>query len=145
MILSFAKADVIKLVSLTKAATPGPVPYTGPDWESVLGASAKLRHEHGLMLVGDHGVYLMSNAPREEKPSVVYAQECDPTRLAFDDWWNVKNASFGCDDGAEFLSITAVEEWIAASGAHLRMRISSSDFMLLTSRMRPAKSREVAK
>lgn len=63
----------------------------------------------GLWLVGDDGVYLMpnttdgihhnNNAPRV----VVYAEECNPKTMHFDDWWAVKRATFGGDDGVEFI------------------------------------------
>jgi len=61
----------------------------------------------GLWMVGDHGVYLMANTkdgPREkarkkdDKAFVVYAKECNPDTMAFDDWWANKRASFGGDD-----------------------------------------------
>lgn len=63
----------------------------------------------GLILVGDQGVYLMSNAPLEAVRAagvshVAYAAEADPTTLPFDDWWETKRASFGPDDGTVFLS-----------------------------------------
>jgi len=63
----------------------------------------------GLWLVGDQGVYLMSNGnpdlrDEEKGRSVVcYADECNPETLEFDDWWENKRASFGGDDGVEFL------------------------------------------
>lgn len=62
-----------------------------------------------LVLVGDQGVYLMSNgADSEPDPHVVYAAECDPTKLEFDDWWGNKNASFGPDDGVELIPIDRI-------------------------------------
>lgn len=64
----------------------------------------------GLWLVGDQGVYLMSNAVLDEgeKPVVVYAAECDPTTMDFDEWWAAKNASFGGDDGVEFIDADTI-------------------------------------
>jgi len=66
-----------------------------------------------LWLVGDDGLYLMSNGepclPGETTKNLVcYAAECDPTKLAFDTWWLVKNAAFGGDDGAEFFEATDI-------------------------------------
>lgn len=63
--------------------------------------------EPGLWLVGDQGVYLMSNGDPGERTgkdslAVVYARECDP-RGNFDEWWAVKRATFGGDDGCEFI------------------------------------------
>ncbi|MBY0561507.1 MAG: DUF3085 domain-containing protein [Hyphomicrobium sp.] len=76
------------------------------------------RHkEPGLWLVGDTGVYLMSNGdpmlpdPKQPKRSLVaYAHECNPETMAFDDWWDAKRASFGGDDGVEFVPLASVPE-----------------------------------
>lgn len=63
----------------------------------------------GLMLVGDHGVYIISNASYDEViasgvPHVAYAAEVNPETMEFDAWWEAKKASFGSDDGADFLA-----------------------------------------
>lgn len=87
----------------------------------------------GLWLVGDRGIYLMSNAAIG-KPTVVYATECDPTKLPFETWWEVKQLTFGGDDGIEFISMEDIEALTAAAprpGArpHLfTIRISRSAF-----------------
>lgn len=75
----------------------------------------------GLWIVGDQGVYLMSNGnphfhnpnnPENPKSSfVVYAKECDPHKLPFDEWYENKRAAFGGDDGSEFISAETIEEW----------------------------------
>jgi Protein of unknown function (DUF3085) len=60
----------------------------------------------GFWLVGDHGVYLMQNGKGingAKSQPIVYADECNPDTLPFDEWWANKNASFGGDDGAEFI------------------------------------------
>lgn len=60
----------------------------------------------GLTLVGDQGVYLMSNGLPMEwddaagRARVVYALGINPDQQAFDDWWRAKNDLFGGDDGA---------------------------------------------
>ncbi len=73
----------------------------------------------GLWLVGDQGVYLMPNTTdgihsknrkKDEPLLVVYAQECDPTKLEFDTWWENKRASFGGDDGVEFFDLAAIKK-----------------------------------
>jgi hypothetical protein len=76
----------------------------------------------GLWLVGDNGIYLMSNGsppllhPHQDARHVVaYARECDPTRMDFDDWRAVKNASFGGDDGVEFLPLPDLQSAVAGS------------------------------
>lgn len=66
----------------------------------------------GLWLVGDHGVYLMSNGRPEMDKSgdqhVVYAETCNPETQDFDDWWFVKNETFGADDGVEFIALDGI-------------------------------------
>lgn len=80
-----------------------------------------------LWLVGDDGVYLMSNGlpalsgelmanggplpplfqgEGSPKNLVCYAREVDPTKLTMETWWAAKRASFGGDDGAELLLAT---------------------------------------
>lgn len=72
----------------------------------------------GFWIVGDQGVYLMGNGVSHKtrggrQQPVVYAEECDPTTMPFDDWWAYKNASFGGDDGAEFIPRKQVEDAVA--------------------------------
>ncbi len=71
----------------------------------------------GFWLVGDHGVYLMPNTTdgihhrklgKDDSRLVVYARECNPDTMAFDDWWDNKRASFGGDDGVEFLNVQEI-------------------------------------
>jgi len=60
----------------------------------------------GLWLVGDEGVYLMPNTEAQTR-TIVYANECNPAKS--DEWWHVKRATFGGDDGVEFISIEEIE------------------------------------
>jgi Protein of unknown function (DUF3085) len=62
----------------------------------------------GLWLVGDQGVYLMPNTT-STKRTIVYAHECDPTKLDFETWWANKRASFGGDDGVEFIGLKEID------------------------------------
>lgn len=63
-----------------------------------------------VMLVKDHGVYLMSEIG-ENKPNgggrqhVVYAVGCDPNVDDFDSWWNRAQVELGGDDFAEYFDI----------------------------------------
>jgi len=68
--------------------------------------------DKGFWLVGDQGVYLMPNTVSTEP--VIYARECDPVKLDFDTWWQNKRASFGADDGVEFLPMEVIENLAAA-------------------------------
>lgn len=76
----------------------------------------------GLWLVGDHGVYLMPNTTdgiyhaklgKDDRRLVVYARECNPDKMKFDDWWDNKRQSFGGDDGVEFLDLKEIQSLVA--------------------------------
>lgn len=65
-----------------------------------------------LWLVGDQGVYLMSNGSpidnvaKDGKPVtsfVAYAEGCNPNADDFDEWYDNKRSIFGGDDGADAL------------------------------------------
>lgn len=57
----------------------------------------------GLWLVGDEGVYLMSNGKLAagERPLLVYSDDCHP--LGNPDWYDYKRRHFGGDDSVEFI------------------------------------------
>jgi hypothetical protein len=101
MKLHFPWPQVAKALDEVRAAT-----VVKPLYEQVTGK--------GLWLVGDEGVYLMPNTEGEIR-TITYAKECDPTKLDFDEWWNVKRATFGGDDGVEFISIEEIERISARS------------------------------
>lgn len=62
----------------------------------------------GLWLVGDDGVYLMPNTTSKAR-NIVYARECDPTKLDFETWWENKRRGFGGDDGVDFIALENVD------------------------------------
>jgi hypothetical protein len=75
----------------------------------------------GLWLVGDRGVYLMPNTTdgihhaklgENDRRLVVYATECNPDTMAFDDWWANKRASFGGDDSIDFIDLAELDEMV---------------------------------
>ncbi len=57
----------------------------------------------GLWLVGDEGVYIMSNGklPEGTRALVIYAEQGHPKGDI--DWWDYKRRHFGADDGIEFI------------------------------------------
>ena len=65
-----------------------------------------------LMLVGDHGVYILSGHQRPEQPpfEVAYAKRLNPK--VDKDWYNRKGRLFGWDDGVEFIHILDAKEWV---------------------------------
>ena len=98
--------DVLALVDHAKGATK----FWHPYYEC---------NVPGLLLVGDHGVYLMSNGspglphPTKSTPErfrhfTVYALGMDPEHDP--DWWETRSHTYGGDDGCDFLPLDSVLE-----------------------------------
>lgn len=83
----------------------------------------------GLWIVGDHGVYLMSNVTSEEAKAapvahVCYADEVNPEKMPTEEWHDNKVVIFGGDDGVEFISAEELDG--ALEGDKLRCFMSPS-------------------
>ena len=122
MKLHFPWADVSKALDEVRSAT-GIRPLYGTDTGP------------GLWLVGDQGVYLMPNTTGTKR-TIVYARECDPTKLDFETWWANKRASFGGDDGVEFVDLKDIDRLVAPfrtakkQPRHMRIEITPGRFSL---------------
>ena len=81
-------------------------------------------------MVGDEGVYLLSNGKLAEgqRPLVVYAQECDPKTNP--DYWHYKRQHFGGDDGIEFLDAEMLIKLITGSPRATHLTIAMNDSSL---------------
>ena len=81
----------------------------------------------GVWLVGDEGVYIMSNGKLAEgqRPFVVHAEECDPKINP--DYWHYKRQYFGGDDGIDFLDAETLVKLIAAAPAATHLTIAMTD------------------
>jgi hypothetical protein len=81
----------------------------------------------GLWLVGDEGVYAMSNGKLAEsqRPLVVYAEECDPKTNP--DYWHYKRQHFGADDGIDFLDAKMLVTLITAAPDATDITITMTD------------------
>ncbi|MER8759466.1 DUF3085 domain-containing protein [Mesorhizobium sp. M0976] len=86
----------------------------------------------GLWLVGDQGVYLLSNGKLAdgERPLVLYSEECHP--IGNPDWFHYKQRHFGGDDGIEFID---AEQLIPLFDrnlrcTHLRVQLTETEVSL---------------
>lgn len=101
-------------------------PLTVSDLTRPTGADADVgKVPAGLWLVGDQGIYLMSNGQppllRDGTGSshvLAYAREADPVRNQ-NTWWTTKRFAFGADDGVVFLEAVFVIAMLAASRGSL--------------------------
>ena len=131
MILKFSRRKVKEMVAYEKGHEPARKPYTGEGW------GCEAEHARGLNLVGDRGIYLICNNSGGVAPStsgrLAYALECNPEKQGFEDWWNVKQVAFGGDDGAEFIPLELVEQWLklAKDEAVLWLDLTPSRYQLL--------------
>lgn len=128
MMLHFPINQIRPLVEHAKNAPEHRAPYEGHSADNPV----------GLMLVGDQGVYLMSNGapgffkfPKEPKKGdqvVVYANEINPITMEFDDWWHNKQECFGGDDNVELISLDDnLERLLAACQKHLIIDLTPPD------------------
>ena len=90
----------------------------------------------GFWLVGDQGVYIMSNGKLADgqKPLVVYSTECHPQGNP--DWWDYKRRYFGRDDGVEFvdagLLIPSFDRNFGATHLGIQLSENQISFTLIT-------------
>jgi hypothetical protein len=101
----FDKSMVIRLIEHAKLAPKHQAPFGSKD-----------PAVPALILVGDDGIYLLSNGqyPGEKPPYLAaYARECNPKTMDFDTWWAAKQEIFGGDDGAEHVPLADVEPALA--------------------------------
>lgn len=86
-----------------------------------------------LSLVGDHGVYLMTNAKLEGTPSsrgtVVYAEGCNPD--LDEDFYENKELLFGGDDGSVPLPVSWAKWAISANKLKCKVKLGSNSIELI--------------
>ena len=104
------------------------IPYHG----AKLGES----DQPGFWLVGDQGVYIMSNGKLADghKPLVVFSTECHPQ--GDPDWWDYKRRYFGRDDGVEFvdagLLIPSFDRSFGTTHLGIQLSENAISFSLIT-------------
>lgn len=74
----------------------------------------------GLYLVGDDGVYLVSNGlpglkVEKDHSHIVYSDESNSLLMTPERWVSAKLASWGGSDGVKFLSANNVQAWLASA------------------------------
>jgi hypothetical protein len=138
VIHTFNRAGVARLLAHTRAAPEHDPLHDKPE-------TAK----PGLWLVGDEGVYLVSNgkpmltrSPRSRARFVVYADEVNPKTLRFEVWWAAKQSGFGGDDGVEFLAAELLEAALLESAPEVPLQLDITErgiSILMTRPRRPAR------
>lgn len=108
----FPRVKIVALVAHSKAAPEHYQPYVKVDPKAC---------PAGLVLVGDEGIYLMSNGKpdlaKEDPNRVAYCRESDPTTKS-DDWYAAKARIFGGDDGAELIELEHFERSLSPEGGN---------------------------
>ena len=90
----------------------------------------------GLWLVGDQGVYILSNGRLADgdRPLVVNSDECHPAGNL--DWFHYKRRHFGGDDGIEFIDaerlIPLFDRNFRCTHLHVRLTESEVSLSLIT-------------
>jgi len=120
--LTFSVTDVRAVIARGRIDA-----FSNGGFRSAHAGAADSQEKPGLWLVGDEGVYIMSNGKLADgqRPLVVYAAECDPKTDA--DYWHYKQRHFGGDDGVEFLDAAMLMKLIAAAPAATHLQITLTD------------------
>jgi hypothetical protein len=86
----------------------------------------------GLWLVGDQGVYIMSNRKLSggTRALVIYAEQCHPKGDI--DWWDYKRRHFGADDGIEFVEAERLLPLFDRNmrATHLNLQLTETEIAL---------------
>lgn len=86
----------------------------------------------GLWLVGDEGVYILSNGKlvEGERAFVIYAEECHPKGDI--DLWDYKRRHFGADDGIEFIEAERLLPLFDRNmgATHLNLQLTETEITL---------------
>ncbi|MBZ9764342.1 DUF3085 domain-containing protein [Mesorhizobium sp. CA8] len=86
----------------------------------------------GLWLVGDEGVYIMSNGRLAEgaRALVIYSEQCHPRGDI--DWWDYKRRHFGADDGIELIEAERLLPLFDRNvrATHLNVELSETEITL---------------
>lgn len=86
----------------------------------------------GVWVVGDEGVYIMSNGKLAEgtRALVVYSEQCHP--VGNPDWWHYKRRHFGGDDGIEFIEADRLIPLFDRNfgATHLNVKLTETEIAL---------------
>lgn len=120
---TFPLEEVRAVIARGRADAAANGGYRNPNYGLAPGKDEK----PGVWLVGDEGVYLLSNGKLAEgqRALVVYAEECDPRTNP--DYWHYKRQHFGGDDGIDFIDAVELERLIAAAPGATHLKIEMTD------------------
>jgi hypothetical protein len=106
---------------------------------------AEKRPRPALWLVGDGGIYLMSNGSpamgtdgkilrdtkRAQRRFVVHAEGCNPDVNEFDNWWPVHNKIADGDDFSFTIALKALDETLPLCREHLVIVIGRNQYSIM--------------
>lgn len=136
MRLTFPRERILRLIQHSEA-NPEVTPLfheQGGGYEDYKGSEdddeeAPIPEPKSLVIVGDHGIYICSRSrnmllddetthgpedgdyPKGRSKYIAYANECNPDEMEFEDCWDVKQRSFGGDDGVDAIPWSWIEQW----------------------------------
>lgn len=126
-ILTFDRQGVERLIAHAKSS-----PKHSPTYNQR--AQGIEQAEPALWLIGDEGVFLVSNGFTDNEPPddklIVYANEVNPKTMPLDEWWEAKRRTFGGDDGVESLSVEDVERALVSRTKDFRLEITPEEIVL---------------
>ena len=84
-----------------------------------------------VLIVGDDGVYFMSGGKVDPNDNpIAYAEGCNPKVDEFDDWWALKGATWGGDDGVEYLDRKEIQSIVEKCKRYLIVSFEGNTFTI---------------
>ena len=87
-----------------------------------------------VAMVGDDGVYFTSLQKHFVSPNeipIAYAEGCNPKVDEFDDWWELKRATWGGDDGVEYIDRETIQQMLTKCRTHLIVAFKEDSFEVM--------------
>jgi hypothetical protein len=130
--LIFKSDELKRVIDHTLSSSPHAAELIGYDDGRPITTPGK----PGVILVHDHGVYLMSNGEphdlvKDETSYVVYAEGCDPKHDA--EWWETSRDLVGGDDFGETLPwVTEIQQLISNGEQKIEIEVAAGQLMLVS-------------
>ena len=110
--------------------------YNGFDLPSMNELKEKASTTPTLIIVGDQGVDFMTGGGTDRNGvshthPIAYAEGCNPKVDEFNDWWELKRATWGGDDGADTVQVSEIQRMLDKCKTHLIVAFEEKSFTIM--------------
>ena len=95
-----------------------------------------------ILLAGDQGVYFLADTHNHKTaPAICYAEGCHPDKD--DDWWELKGATFGADDGGEHFPKEDVAQYVRDCKKYILVKFTATSITIKGDGKEPRRTKVV--